>query len=134
MAMYAYPAIFKICPEGGYEVNFPDVPSCYTQGESIAEALVMANDVLALRMYDIEKDGEPIPAVSDVHDIQTADDEFVSLVACDTMEYRKLYDKKAVKKTLTIPNWLNTMAERENVNFSQILQEALIEKLGLEKP
>ncbi|MBR1530242.1 MAG: toxin-antitoxin system, antitoxin component, HicB domain protein [Oscillospiraceae bacterium] len=53
------------------------------------------------------------------------------MVACDTLEYRKFFDKKAVKKTLTIPNWLNIMAERAGVNFSAVLQEALLEKLNI---
>ena len=131
MAMYVYPAIFKLCSDNSYYVNFPDVPSCYTQGESIADALIMANDVLCIRMYDIEESGESIPTASDINEIKTDKDEFVSLVACDTLEYRKFYDKKAVKKTLTIPNWLNVMSERENINFSQVLQEALMEKLGV---
>lgn len=135
MAKYAYPAVFTPEENGLYSVNFPDVPSCYTDGEGIADALEMANDVLCLRLYDIEESGEAIPAPSPIKAIKTDESkgEFVTLVACDTVEYRKFYDNKAVKKTLTIPNWLNTIAERSNVNFSQVLQEALTEKLGLDQ-
>lgn len=131
MAKYAYPAIFTPSETGGYTVDFPDVPSCYTDGETLAEALEMANDVLCLRLYDIEESGATIPAPSAVQDIKVPEGSFVSMVPCDTLEYRKFYDKKAIKKTLTIPNWLNTIAERSNVNFSQVLQDALTEKLGL---
>lgn len=131
MAKYAFPAVFTAYENGLYSVNFPDVPSCYTDGEGLADALEMANDVLCLRLYDIEESGEPVPEPSDPKAIKTNENEFVSMVACDTLEYRKFYDKKAVKKTLTIPNWLNVIAERAGINFSQVLQEALSEKLGL---
>ena len=131
MSKYAFPAIFTPAEEGGYLVNFPDVPACYTEGDTVAEALEMANDVLCLRLYDIEESGKPIPTPSEISDIKTENGAFVSMVACDTLEYRKFYGKKAVKKTLTIPNWLNTLAEKANVNFSQVLQDALTEKLGL---
>ena len=62
-------------------------------------------------------------------EVETEQGEFVSLVTCDTLEYRKYYDNKAVKKTLTIPAWLNTMAEREGINFSAVLQSALKKEL-----
>ena len=127
---YAYPAVFT--PEcGGYSVNFPDVPHCYTEGNTLAEAVENAADVLCLRLYDMEEAGETIAPPSEIGAVKTKNDEFVSVIACDTLTYRKFYDKKAVKKTLTIPNWLNVMAERANVNFSATLQEALIEKLHL---
>ena len=127
---YVFPAIFT--PEdNGYSVNFPDVPQCYTDGDTLAEAMENAADVLCLRLYDIEESGDNIPEQSKANEVKKEEDEFVSLIYCDTLEYRKFYDKKAVKKTLTIPNWLNVMAERANVNFSAVLQEALIEKLHL---
>ena len=127
---YAYPAVFT--PEcGGYSVNFPDIPSCYTEGDTLAQAIENAADVLCLRLYDMEEAEETICAPSAIEAVNKSGNEFVSIVACDTLEYRKFYDKKSVKKTLTIPNWLNVMAEREEVNFSAVLQEALMEKLHL---
>ena len=74
---------------------------------------------------------EKIPAATDVRGISFEEGEFVSLVACDTLEYRRYYNNKAVKKTLSIPAWLNTMAEREDINFSSVLQKALKEELHL---
>ena len=71
------------------------------------------------------KNSSTYPPASEVTAIRTDADEFVSLVACDTLEYRQYYDNKAVKKTLTIPAWLNTMSEREGINFSAVLQAAL---------
>lgn len=130
MAKYIYPAVFT--PEaGGYFVNFPDFESCYTEGDTLEEAMEMADDVLCLTLYDMEEAGQQIPTPSPIKDIQTDGDAFVSLVHCDTIEYRKYFDNKSVKKTLTIPNWLNTIAERQGVNFSLILQNALKQELNI---
>ena len=133
MARYAFPAVFQKAPEeeGGYTVKFPDIPNCFTQGEDIPDVLDAAADALCLMLYDMEENRKDIPVPSDISGISAPQGGFVSLVACDTLEYRKFFDKKAIKKTLTIPNWLNTLAERANVNFSAVLQEALMEKLGL---
>ena len=80
----------------------------------------------------MEEEGEAIPAPSNLKDISTDADALVSLVCCDTIEYRKLYNNKAVKKTLTIPAWLNTMAERADLNFSDVLREALKLRLHIQ--
>ena len=131
MSKYVFPAVFT--PEGKlYAVDFPDIPNCYTQGEGLNDALEMANDVLCLTFYHMEKEGKTIPSPSDIHDLKINDPHsFVSLIGCDTFEYQKFYEKKSIKKTLTIPQWLNTAAEQNHINFSAVLQAALIEKLGL---
>ena len=131
MARYVYPAIFTREDESGYSVFFPDIKNCYTCGDDMADALEMAEDVLCLMLYDMEEADKPIPPPSDCKKISIDENSVVSLVHCDTIEYRKFYDKKAVKKTLTIPNWINTLAERKNVNFSAVLQEALMQKLDI---
>lgn len=130
MAKYVFPAVFTE-EEEGYSVRFPDVDGCFTSGSSLQEALEMASDALCLMLYDMEEDGVKIPAASNVNDVQTEPGEFVSLVACDTLEYRKQYGAKAVKKTLSIPSWLNDAAERAGVNFSNVLQDALKQQLHL---
>ncbi len=132
MAKYVYPAVFTK-EDNGYSVSFPDIEGCYTQGETIQEAMEMAKDALNLVLYSFEEDGIPFNPPSDIKSINVSEDDFATLVCCDTIEYRRFYDNKAVKKTLTIPNWLNTMSEREHINFSQVLQEALIEKLGVNR-
>ena len=131
MPKYVYPAVFH--KEGDcYLVHFPDIKNCFTDGEDLADAMDMASDVLGTMLYGLEEDGTPIPAASAIQDVTvTEEGDFVSLVSCDTLEYRKLNDHKATKKTLTIPSWLNTIAEKNNINFSAVLQAALIEKLGL---
>ena len=131
MAKYVYPAIFSPSEDGGFTVSFPDVSGCYTEGDTLAEAMEQAKDALCLILYDLEEREESIPVPTSINDVVTENVDIVSLVACDTLEYRKFFDKKAVKKTLTIPNWLNTMAERADINFSTALQEALIEKLNI---
>ena len=130
MAKYVYPAIFTPGEEGGYSVFFPDLEGCYTCGDDLQDALFMANDVLAFVLYDYEKEGREIPDPSKIEDLKKEEGDFVNYVACDTLEYARLHDNKAVKKTLTIPQWLNDAALREDINFSQVLQEALMKKVG----
>ena len=130
MAKYVYPAIFK-SEKDGFSVSFPDISGWYSQGDTLAEAIENAKDALCLMLYDMEENGEVICPASDLKEVQSKTEDIVSLVTCDTLEYRNYFDKKAVKKTLTIPNWLNTMAEKADINFSAALQEALIDKLNL---
>ena len=131
MPKYVYPAVFTPEEDGYYSIQFPDFESCYTSAPSLEEGLVMANDVLCLTLYDLEENGGMIPIPSSIKDVKTVGDEFASLISCDTIEYRKFFDNKAVKKTLTIPSWLNTMAERQGINFSITLQTALKKELNI---
>ena len=134
MSKYIYPAIFTPEIEGGYSVRFPDVENCFTDADDLVSAMEMAKDVLCLMLYDLEQSNSEIPKASSVHDIQNnaTDDEFVTLIACDTLEYRRYFDNKAVKKTLSIPSWLNDMAERAEINFSATLQAALKQQLNIQ--
>ena len=81
----------------------------------------------------MEQNGEEIPEPTDPREIKTDNKSFVVMIACDTLDYRKFFENKAVKKTLTIPEWLNEMALKENINFSQTLQNALMEQLHVTK-
>lgn len=127
---YVFPAILTP-EEGGYVVRFPDVKNCFTEGDDLAEALDMAQDVLNLMLMDMEDDGVAISAPSDIQTIPHEENEIVTLITADTMEYRKLYGNKAVKKTLSIPAWLNTAAEQKGLNFSAVLQSALKKALDI---
>jgi len=128
---YAYTAVFTPEKKGLFSVNFPDLEGCYTSGDNIANAVYMAQDVLCLTLYDLEQNKKPIPKASNPCTINIADGEFISVIAVDTEFYRRFYENKSVKKTLTIPMWLNERAERENINFSGVLQAALKERLHL---
>lgn len=97
----------------------------------MAETLYMAEDALALILYGYEKDGRTIPVPSVPAALPLSEGEFVNFVACDTLRYRKMYHNRSIKKTLTIPEWLNESASAMGLNFSQILQEALIAKLNI---
>lgn len=130
MAKYVYPAVFTE-EDLGYSVNFPDLPNCFTSGQTLGEAIEMANDVLCLTLYEMEQAGESIPEPSGIRDIPVKEKEFANFIPCDTLEYRKFFDSKAVKKTLTVPSWLNDMAERAGINFSATLQAALKQQLHL---
>lgn len=131
MARYVYPAIFTKEENGQYSVNFPDLEGCYTCGNDLGEAIKMAEDALALTLYDYESEKQVIPRPSDPASIKVSENEFVNYVSADTLEYRKMYNNKAVKKTLTIPEWMNEAATEAGINFSQALQEVLTQKLNL---
>lgn len=131
MKRYTYPAIFTPEDEGGFSVNFPDLEGCYTCGDDLGDALYMAQDVLAFTLYDYERNKREIPHPSAPADLTLKGKQFVNYVACDTLEYQKRNNNHAVKKTLTIPEWLNEAAVAASINFSQVLQEALQEKLNI---
>ena len=130
MAKYCFAAVFTP-EETGYSVDFPDLEGCYTCGDDLQDALYMAQDVLNYTLCDLENEGKAVPAPTPSALISLQDGEFTTYVLADTAAYRRAHDNRAVKKTLTIPQWLNAAAEAANVNFSQTLQEALTAKLGI---
>lgn len=131
MNKYIYPASFESCEEGGYTVTFPDLPGCITEGDTLEEALQMAKESLELFLYNIEDDKEEFPSPSKPEVIETEKGSFITLIEANMPLIRDKMLNKAVKKTLTIPKWLNDKAEKEHINFSQELQSALKEKLGI---
>jgi predicted RNase H-like HicB family nuclease len=129
-----YPAIFSPLENNpnGYCVVFPDLPGCVTQGDSMEQAFEMAQDAASGWILVGLEDGEELPPPSAIKDIVLESiDDFVNYICLDMDEYSKKYSKKAIKKTLTIPHWLNAAAEEKGINFSQVLQEALKKQLGL---
>lgn len=131
MNKYFYPAIFHDDEKGGYWISFPDFPECMTQGENIEEAYNMAVEAIGLCIDERIKNKEDLPAVSAPSDYVINNGDFTCLVQFDLMQYRRTHNTKAIKKTLTIPEWLNEAAIAQNINFSQVLQDALIQKVGL---
>ena len=128
-----YPAIFHKAEEGGFWVTFPDIPECMTQGENMEQAYEMAFDALGLSLVTMEAAGEEFPEASRPDEIEM-DDGILVVIEFDLAEYRRKNCSRAVKKTLSIPEWLNEAAMRENINFSQTLQEALMARLGFTTP
>nr|DAN67529.1 MAG TPA: hypothetical protein [Caudoviricetes sp.]DAT50958.1 MAG TPA: hypothetical protein [Caudoviricetes sp.] len=127
MKKYIYPAVFTVEDGGLYSVEFKDLESCYTCGDDIDDAILNAQDVLSMVLYRYEKNGKTIPKPSSILDIEIDDKSFTSYVVGDTDTYRRMHNNKAVKKTLTIPEWMNEVAIAQNINFSQVLQDALME-------
>lgn len=133
-----YPACF-FKEDDVYSVVFPDLDWLATSGESETDAMNKAVDCLAGYLYMLKIDGDDIPTASSMKDISinkiakelNADpkDGFVNLVSIDVDAYARMYFEKSVRKTLTIPMWLNIIATQKNINFSQTLQEALLEKI-----
>ena len=128
---YAYAAVFTPEENDAFSVRFPDLPGCSTCGDDMPDAVRMAQDALCLWLFDMEQDKKTIPPAGRPYDIKTEGNEFISVVAVDTETYRRFYENKSVKKTLTIPKWLNEQAERANINFSQTLQKALKTELNI---
>lgn len=126
-----YPALFQPEEDGGYSVFFPDIPGCNTCGDNIQHAYEMAFDVLGIVLSYMEDNNEPLPDASDPATIELEQGQFVAIIRFDMVEYKKKYSAKAVKKTLSIPEWLNEEAIRQNINFSQVLQDALMQKLNV---
>ena len=131
---YVYPAIFTIEEDSNILVSVPDLPGLHTFGNSMADALYMAQDAIEMWLWDAENKGEAIPSASSQAKIAKmckSKDQVVSLVAADTDEYRRQNDTRSVKKTLSIPAWLNHKAEIANAPFSQILQQGLKDYLHI---
>lgn len=130
MEKLIYPACFYPCGDkkGGYTVVVPDLPGCVTEGRSIEEAIEMANDAASGWILDELEDNNAIPKASNIKDIvPDSPDGFVNLLVLDMDAYAEKNGNKAIRKNLTIPAWLNTFAENNNINFSKVLQDALLD-------
>lgn len=133
MSKYIYPAVFTPEDGGGYSILFPDLESCYTCGDDLSDGYTMAEDVLSLTLYRLEADGKEIPVPSNLQEVSHTPNEFVSLVAGDTIEYRKRHNNKAVKRTLSLPAWLDEMATENGISLSRTLQDALADRLRIDR-
>ena len=122
-----YPAIFTPFEDeqDGYTVEFPDLPGCVTEGYDMAEAVFMAEDAASGWVLTELEDGKKAPEATAINKVKTEPGQFVSLVALDMDAYAAKYGNNAVKKTLTIPAWLNTFVEQNGISCSRVLQDAL---------
>lgn len=131
--IYQFWAAFHHAPEG-VSVRFPDLPGCFTSGVTTEEAFMAAREALEGFMYVMEQDNDPIPYPSPLEAIIKGLE--AGEAACSIQAYmptiREAMESKAVKKTLTVPKWLNDAAEKQNLNFSKILQEGIKRNLGIE--
>lgn len=137
--MTTYPAIFCKSDHGMYSVLFPDF-ACATCGDNLTDAMEMAVDCLAGQVYSMQAGKEELPQASAPSPELLAKEcaevgadpaqAFWNYVCVDVPAYAKQHFTKSVKKTLSIPQWMNEAAIRKGINFSQVLQEALAEKLA----
>ncbi len=127
--LLTYPAIFTH-EDNQYWVEFVDLKGCFSDGKTLAEAIENAKEAMGLYLEDLE---EYPKCTTDIKNIKLEDNQIISFVTINLDDHKRKYENKSVKKTLSIPAWLNTIAEKENVNFSQLLQKALIETLNVDK-
>ncbi len=118
----------------GYTVTFPDLPGAITQGDNFDEARKMARECLELHLWGMERDGDMIPDTSLPQTIKIPEGSFLTPIEAWMSLYREEMENKAVNKMVTLPRWLKEAAERENINFSQLLQHTLKERLGVNDP
>ena len=127
---YIYPAIFTY-DDDGISIEFPDLPGCLPYADTTDEAFKNAKEAMALHLYTSEQDGEILPEPTSIQKIKIAQNQTVTLIEVWMPIYREAIENKSIKKTLTIPKWLNNAAEQNHVNFSQILQDGLKKTLGV---
>ena len=127
---YIYPAIFSHDPTGQICVTFPDL-GVATNADDETSALYMARDLLGLVMHGLEEDGEPIPTPSSASSLDLEPGQYTMMIDVFMPSVRMATVNKAVKRTVTIPAWLNAKAQECGVNFSQVLQDALKQQLHL---
>jgi predicted RNase H-like HicB family nuclease len=130
MKKYYYPAVFH-CEDKGYSVSVPDIDGCFSEGDTFEEAYENIIDAIGLCLEEYAANKIEVPKPSKPDEIKCEAPDFMAIVECDMLAYRKKYDTKVVKKTLSIPSWLNVAAEEQHINFSGVLQEALREKLNI---
>lgn len=131
MDRYLFPAVFEPGEKKGYFVSFPDLSGCITEGDSLEEALRMSKEALELHLYGMEEDGDIIPEPTPPEKLEVPEGSFVSLVEAWMDLVRDEMANKSIKKTLTVPKWLNDLAEQNRVNFSHVLQVSLKKILGV---
>ncbi|MCD8216013.1 MAG: type II toxin-antitoxin system HicB family antitoxin [Clostridiales bacterium] len=127
---YFYPAVFTYEPEQEIAVEFPDL-KCATSGENDDDAFLSARELLGCVLYGLEEDGEPIPEPTPLSKVETQPNECVVLVDVYMPSIRQANINRSVNRTVTLPAWLNAAALEKNINFSQILQEALKSQLHM---
>lgn len=118
-----FPAIFTSNDDGSYTITFPDLPGCISEGKSLENSLRMASLGLAQWLAYLSQKGEPIPSPRDVRSIRASDKEFTSLVRAE------LKNTRAVKRTVSIPSWMDQKASDAGLSLSRVLQDALNKRL-----
>lgn len=129
---YRFIAVLEDGGKGTIGVYFPDLPGCVSAAGSTDEAAENAKEALCLHLYGMEEDGDEIPEPSGLKDIQLAGNEIPLFVEVYMKPFREKMHKRFVKKTLSIPAWVNSIAEEQGVNFSAVLLKGLKEQCHIQ--
>ena len=121
---YVYPALFTT-EDDSIIVTFPDLDDTFTDGATMQEAFENAEDVLNLMLWNCEEEKEEIPPPSLPEEITVPQGATLAMIKADTLAYRKIHDTKTIRRSITIPSWLDTLARERNINFSQLMQNAI---------
>ena len=133
-ARYSYPATLGFDVDTGrYYILFPDLPGCTTTGDTEEEALIHAHEALSLHLYGMEDDGDDIPPPRSIVGIEADDNEVVVLIEVWMPSFREKMETKAVNRTVTLPGWLDKEAKQANINYSQVLQDGIMERLKISR-
>ena len=127
---YVYPALFVV-EDDGIIVTFPDLDDTFTDGATMQEAFENAEDVLNLMLWNREEEKEVIPPPSSPEQVSMPQGATLAMIKADTLAYRKLHDTKTIRRSITIPSWLDTLARERNINFSQLMQNAIRRECGI---
>ncbi len=122
MAEYVYPAIFHSNEDGTYTITYPDLPGCISEGKTLANAMYMAQSALTQWMEYCTDKKQEVPRASAIQDIETKENEFVNLIRADVRENR------AIKRTVSIPKWMDDKVAETGLSLSRVLQDALLQK------
>lgn len=120
-----YPAIFTPEKEGGYTVEFPDLPGCFTEGDNLIEAIEMAVDAASGWILGEIEEGNTYPSPSRIEDLVIPKGSLANLIVLDMDSYAEKYGTKAVRRNITIPAWLDTYVQRNNLSLSRVVQDNL---------
>ncbi len=123
MAEYVYPALFHSNADGSFTITYPDLPGCISEGKSLGNAMYMAQSALTQWIEYLKDEKQPLPSASGFESIETAQGEFVNLIRADVK------DSRAVKRTVSIPKWMDDKVIEYGFSLSRVLQDALKEKL-----
>lgn len=130
---YVFPAFFCYYDEGTVGIVFPDLPGCVSQGDNDEDALRMAKEALTFHLWGMEEDNDAIPDPTPAKALKPEADQVIVLIDVFMPPFRERMNNKAVTKTVTVPRWLEMEAKTANLNYSQILQDGLMERLGIRR-
>jgi len=127
---YVYPALF-VKEDETIIVTFPDLEDTFTDGATMQEAFENAEDVLNLMLWNREEEKDDIPMPSSPEQITVPQGATLAMIKADTLAYRKLHDQKTIRRSITLPSRLDTIAREHNINFSQLMQNAIRRECGI---